>query len=87
MERADSTDPPTNDLTIFEATEFRNSLVTLLSQEGPVSLDLSHVQQMDSSCMQILLAAHRTGRLTVVGLSEQIRQKAMLVGCRELVGS
>jgi len=55
MERADSTDPPTNDLTIFEATEFRNSLVTLLSQEGPVSLDLSHVQQMDSSCMQILL--------------------------------
>ena len=32
MERADSTDPPTNDLTIFEATEFRNSLVTLLEE-------------------------------------------------------
>jgi len=87
MERADSTYTPTNDLTIFEATDFRNTLVTLLSQDGPVILDLSHVHHIDSSCIQILLAAHRSGRLTVAGMSEEFRLKATQLGCRELVGN
>jgi anti-anti-sigma regulatory factor len=86
MERTDSTYAPTNDLTIFEAMDFRNTLVTLLSQEGPVIVDLSHVHQVDTSCMQILLAAHRSGRLTVAGISEQFRLKATQLACLELIG-
>ncbi len=61
---------PSGDLTIFEATDFRNSLVTLLSQEGPVTVDLSGVKHMDCSCLQVVLAARRSGRLTVTGLTE-----------------
>jgi anti-anti-sigma regulatory factor len=87
MERTDSVYAPTNDLTIFEAADFRNSLVTLLSQDGPVTVNLSYVHQIDSSCIQILLAAHRSGRLTVAGISEQFRLKATQLGCRELVGN
>ena len=87
MERTDSTYAPTNDLTIFEATDFRNGLVALLPQKGPVTVDLSHIHHIDSSCTQILLAAHRSGRLTVAGISEQFRLKATQLGCRELVGN
>lgn len=86
MKRTDSTCTPMTDLTIFEATDFKNSLVTLLSQEGPVTVDLSLAHQIDSSCLQILLAANRCGRLTVAGISEPFRQKAMQLGCRELAG-
>ena len=87
MEKTGSTYAPTNDLTIFEATDFRNSLVALLSQDGPVTVDLSHVHQIDSSCIQLLLAAHRSGRLTMAGISEQFRLKATQLGCRELIGN
>lgn len=87
MESTDSTYAPTSDLSIFEATEFRDRLVTLLSQDGPVTVDVSCVQQIDSACIQILLAARRSGRLTVAGISDQFRLKAMQLGCRELVGS
>lgn len=86
MAGTDSTYTPTTDLTIFEAVDFRNSLVTLLSQEGLVTVDLTLVHQIDSSCIQILLAARRSGRLTVVGVSEQFRLKAAQLGCPELAG-
>lgn len=86
MDGTDSTYSPTIDLTIFEAVDFRNRLVTLLSQEGPVTVDLTLVHQIDSSCIQILLAARRPGRLTLAGVSEQFRLKAMQLGCPELVG-
>jgi|CXWL01.1.fsa_nt_gi anti-anti-sigma regulatory factor len=86
MAGTDSTYTPTTDLTIFEAVDFRNSLVTLLSQEGRVTVDLTLVHQIDSSCIQILLAAGRSGHLTVVGVSEQFRLKAAQLGCPELAG-
>lgn len=87
MAGTDSTYAPMNDLTIFEAADFRNALVTLLSQDGPVTVNLSHVHRIDSSCIQMLLAARRSGRLTLAGLSEQLRLKAMQLGCRDLLGN
>lgn len=77
---------PSGELTIFEAMDFRNELVTLLSQEGPVTVDLSNVTRMDCSCLQVMLAARRSGRLVVMGLSEQLREWMARMGCRELIG-
>jgi len=77
---------PTGDLTIFEAMDFRNELVTLLSQEGPVVVDLSHVKRMECSCLQVMLAARRSGRLAVTGWMEPLRKKMAELGCRELIG-
>jgi anti-anti-sigma regulatory factor len=69
------------EITIFEATAFRDALVTLLTNEGPVTLDLSGVERIDTSGVQILLAAFRIGRLTVTGLRPEVRQSITRVGC------
>jgi|APFre7841882590_1041340.scaffolds.fasta_scaffold466996_1 anti-anti-sigma regulatory factor len=86
MGNANQTYTPMTDLTIFEAADFRFSLIALLLQDVPVTVDLTHVHQIDCSCLQVLLAAHRSGHLTVAGISESFRQKVMQLGCGELVG-
>ena len=40
---------PEGDLTIFEAVEFREALLSLLTHEGPLELDVSEVERVDSS--------------------------------------
>jgi len=82
---AESVLTPSGDLTIFEAMDFRNDVVTLLSQEGPVTMDLSRVTQMDCSCLQVLLAARRANRLTVTGLGGSLGARLHRLGCHDLV--
>jgi len=68
------------DLTIFEAAEFHADLVGLHHQEGPLQLDLTGVNHMDSSCVQLIVAATRSGRLTLRGYSAGIRDKFEQIG-------
>jgi len=71
---------PTGDLTIFEVMAFKDSLVDLLSCGGTGTLDLSHVGQVDSSALQLIVAALRTERLCVTGASVEIVQKMKRIG-------
>jgi ABC-type transporter Mla MlaB component len=71
---------PTGDLTIFEVMSFKDSLVELLSCGGTGMLDLSHVGQVDSSALQLIVAALRTERLSVTGASAEIVQKMERIG-------
>jgi anti-anti-sigma regulatory factor len=71
---------PTGDLTIFEVASFKDSLVELLSCGGTGTLDLSHVGQVDSSALQLIVAALRTERLCVTGASAEIVQKMERIG-------
>ena len=71
---------PIGDLTIFEASQFYEDLHTLYQQEGPLELDLSEVDHMDSSCVQVIVAATRSGRLTLKGYSSQIRERFEQIG-------
>lgn len=71
---------PVGDLTIFEAAKFHADLVALHQQEGPLHLDLTDVRHMDSSCVQLTVAATRFGRLTVKGYSHGIRDKFEQIG-------
>ena len=71
---------PTGDLTIFEVASFKDSLVELLSCGGTGTLDLSHVGQVDSSALQLIVAALRTERLSVTGASAEIVQKMERIG-------
>lgn len=71
---------PAGDLTIFEAMAFKDSLVDLLSCGGSGTLDLSHVGQVDSSALQLIVAALRTGRLSVTGASGEVLQKMARIG-------
>jgi anti-anti-sigma regulatory factor len=76
----------TPEVTIFEAADFRDMLVTLLSSGDPVELDLSRVERMDTSGVQLLLAARRSGRLAVTGITPGVREAMVSIGCHELIG-
>jgi len=71
---------PIGDLTIFEAAQFHEDLSILQEQEGPLELDLSEVDRMDSSCVQLIVAATRSGRLTLQGYSQPIRDRFEQIG-------
>ena len=71
---------PVGDLTIFEATQFHEDLDLLHKQEGPIELDFSEVDRIDSSCVQLIVAATRSGRLTLKGYSPQLRDRFEQIG-------
>jgi anti-anti-sigma regulatory factor len=71
---------PTGELTIFEAAEFKESLVTLLSGEGLVCLDLSQVSRVDTAAIQLMWAARKRGRLLVTGISDELQSKVTRLG-------
>ena len=71
---------PIGYLTIFEAGQFHEDLQSLHCQEGSLELDLSEIDRMDSSCVQLIVAATRSGRLTLKGNSSHIRD------CFEQIG-
>lgn len=75
-----STLKPLGDLTIFEAAQFHADLVSLHQQKGPLQIDLGEVTCMDSSCVQLMVAATRSGRVTVQGYSSRIRDKFEQIG-------
>jgi len=76
----DSILKPIGDLTIFEAAQFHQDLGTLFQQEGPLELDLSEANGIDSSCVQLIVAATCSGRLTLKGYSTQMRDRFERIG-------
>ena len=71
---------PTGDLTIFEAGEFKSALVKLFTNEGLVSLDLGGVARVDTSAIQLLLAARKQQRMFVSGISGDLQGKLTQLG-------
>ncbi len=71
---------PTGDLTIFEAGEFKESLVKLFTNDGLVSLDLAGVARVDTSAIQLMLAARKQERMFVSGLSDDLQTKLKQLG-------
>jgi anti-anti-sigma regulatory factor len=75
--QADNANPrhlaPKGDLTIFEAAEFKDALVKLLSNDGLVSLDLGGVTRADTAIIQLLWAARQEGRMFVSGVSPEFQ--------------
>jgi anti-anti-sigma regulatory factor len=78
---------PIGDLTIFEAAQFHEDLHILHQQEGPLELDLTEVARMDSSCVQLIVAATRSGRLTLKGHSTQIQDRFERIGFAQFLPS
>jgi anti-anti-sigma regulatory factor len=74
---------PSGDLTIFEAAEFKEALVTVLANDGLVCLDLSQVGRVDTASMQLLWATRKLGRLLVTGISDELQTKLNRLGFSE----
>ena len=68
------------DCTIFEIADIRQQLLAALRSDRPVTLDLTPVGKVDASGLQLLIAAHRTGRCDVRGLSEKTVEDCRRIG-------
>lgn len=81
------TDPrlckPSGDLTIFEAAEFKESLITVFQNDGLVCLDLSQVTRVDTAAIQLMWAARKLGRLLVTGIPQDLQAKLVRLGFTE----
>ncbi|MBX3237169.1 MAG: STAS domain-containing protein [Nitrospiraceae bacterium] len=71
---------PTGELTIFEVGSLCDALKTAVAEEAPVTLDLSRVTKLDASAVQLLIAAHLSGRVAVSGLSDECSQRVASYG-------
>ncbi|MFZ3013844.1 MAG: STAS domain-containing protein [Nitrospira sp.] len=71
---------PKGDITIFEASEFKDSLTKLFQNDGLVSLDLSGVARVDTAAIQLLLAAKKQSRMFVSGISEDLQGRLQQLG-------
>lgn len=71
---------PSGDLTIFEAAEFKESLVKLFAHDGLVSLDLSGVARADTAAIQLMLAARKQQRMFVSGISGDLQARLTQLG-------
>ena len=76
---------PEGDLTIFEAAEFRERLIALHQQDDPIELDVTDVERIDSSGVQLIIAGVKSGRITITGLTDSIRDKFKKIGCEQFV--
>ena len=74
---------PSGDLTIFEAAEFKESLLAVLANDGLVCLDLSQVTRVDTSAIQLMWAARKLGRLLVTGIPQELKTKLNRLGFSE----
>ncbi len=81
------TDPrlckPSGELTIFEAAEFKESLISVFTNEGLVCLDLSQVTRVDTAAIQLMWAARKLGRLLVTGIPQDLQAKLTRLGFSE----
>ena len=76
---------PEGDLTIFEAADFREALLSLSKQDGPIELDMVDVERVDSSGIQLMVAASHDGRLAITGMTPSVSDKIASVGCAHLI--
>ena len=74
---------PSGELTIFEAAEFKESLIRVLAGEGLVCLDLSQVTRVDTAAIQLMCAARKLGRLLVTGIPQELQTKLTQLGFSE----
>lgn len=71
---------PKGDLTIFEAAEFRDGLLALHREEGTLELNLSEVERVDSSGIQLILAGMKAGRMSLTGVAPDLLDTCRAIG-------
>jgi len=75
-------------LTIVQAAALHRTLAALLADGGPIALDGTRVEEIDTAILQLLASLWRTARergipCTWRGTSEVLRRTAILIGMAE----
>jgi anti-sigma B factor antagonist len=74
-----------NDMTIYTASEMKTKLVDALAQGAEIEMDLSHVAEMDTAGLQLLIAGKREcmahgGNLKLTGHSPAVLEVLDMCG-------
>ena len=72
---------PDGELTIFEAGEFREALLALSAKKGESELSLTNIERMDSSCVQLVVAACQEMALHITDVSPGVQEQFDVIGC------
>lgn len=66
---------PTGDLTIFEAGALCEEMKQATKAHPQVELDLSEVDKLDASAIQLLLAVRQSEQCVLTGISDSLRAR------------
>jgi anti-anti-sigma regulatory factor len=77
-------------LTIVQAADLHRTLVARVASGGPLAIDGSRVEEIDTSILQLLTSLWRTSMergisCTWHGVSDVLRQRAALIGVAEML--
>lgn len=72
---------PEGELTIFEAAELRDAFVMLGAKSGELELSLANVERMDSSSVQLIIAACQAMTLKITNVPPGVREQFEVIGC------
>ena len=76
---------PEGEITIFEAADFHQALLTLSEKPGELELSLSTVSRMDSSGVQLVVAACQEMILQITNVSSAVKEQFEVIGCGEFL--
>lgn len=71
---------PTGDLTIFEIAEFKVQLQAAMEQGQGVTVDLSQIDSLDASALQLLMAACRSDSVQFLNLPARVSEQLARLG-------
>lgn len=76
---------PDGELTIFEAAEFHDALLALCEKDAKREINFSQVSRIDSSCVQLIVAASHEVPFHVTEVSSALRQQFESIGCEKFL--
>ena len=71
---------PAGDLTIFEVGALYEELKQVVTAHPQVELDLSEVDKLDASAIQLLIAIRRSERIVLTGMTDPMRSRMAELG-------
>lgn len=71
---------PAGDLTIFEVGALHEEIKRAIAAHPQVELDLSEVDKLDASAIQLLIAAARSERTVLTGMTDAIKKRMAELG-------
>ena len=75
---------PVGDVTIFEVSGLCEELKQATATHPQVEMDLSEVDKLDASAVQLLLVLRRSEHVTVTGLPDALRGRMADLGAYEM---
>ena len=73
-------------MTIYEATQLKNSLQAEIAKPAALVVDLASVSEIDTTGLQLLLALNRETSVRLINHSHCIKQLAELLQVQEALG-